>query len=143
MDADDSMTSTTPSSGDAALDDDSLFPGSKNPPSTGTSVRPQTPQNDHLNAAAPGELSPPRSQTHEPRSSSFTNGTYADVIGTSSTGPAAAADKPITDQPGMGWKNKKAQEEMQRAWEFVVDRDFTLREFGDVIMQGKQQRGDA
>ncbi len=137
-DPDDSMTSTTPSSGDAALEED-LFPGSKNP-STVAPVRPQTPQNDHLNASAPGELSPPRSQTHESRPS-FTNGTYADVAGTAvGTG---AVETPMADQPGMGWKNKKAQEEMQRSWEYIVDRDFSLKEFGDVMMLGKQQRGEA
>ena len=131
------MTSTTPSSGDAANEED-LFPGSKNPNSS-ASVRPHTPQNDHLNASAPGELSPPRS-ANEPRSS-FTNGTYADGAATAMN--TAPADKPITDQPGMGWKNKKAQEEMQRAWEFVVDRDFSAKEYGDVCLIGKQQRGEA
>ena len=138
-DPDDSMTSTTPSSGDAALEED-LFPGSKNP-STNAPVRPATPQNDHLNASAPGELSPPRSQTHETRTS-FTNGMYADAAG-ASAGAVVGEKASNTDQPGAGWKNKKAQEEMQRAWEFVVDRDFSLKEFGDVVLLGKQQRGEA
>jgi hypothetical protein len=35
------------------------------------------------------------------------------------------------DQPGASWMNKRAEEEYQRALEFVVDKDFNLREFGD------------
>ncbi|KAK2782213.1 hypothetical protein FQN53_000132 [Emmonsiellopsis sp. PD_33] len=35
-------------------------------------------------------------------------------------------------QPGQAWmNNKKADEDFQRAMEYVVDRDFSLREFGD------------
>lgn len=142
---DESMNSTTPSSNDGPaqgdlLGEETLFPGSNNDTSAGP-VRPQTPQNDHLNASAPGELSPPRSQTHDARSS-FTNGTYGDAAG-GVAGTGAAAEKPATEQPGQGWKNKKAQEEMQRSWDNVVDKDLNLKEFGDVIMQGKQQRGEA
>lgn len=37
------------------------------------------------------------------------------------------------DGPGAGWKNKKAQEEMARAWEFVVDRDWNVRQYGDPL----------
>ena len=142
MDPDDSMASTTPSSGDAALDDDAMFPGSKKSNSSAP-IRPQTPQNDHLNASAPGELSPPRSQTNDMRSS-FTNGTSLidEPIVTTSRSINVGSEKAVTDQPGMGWKNKKAQEEMNRSWEFVVDKDFSLKEFGDVVMQGKQQRGE-
>jgi hypothetical protein len=36
-------------------------------------------------------------------------------------------------KPGSGWKSKRAQEEYHRAMESVVDRDFSLREFGDVL----------
>ncbi|RMD40373.1 hypothetical protein DV735_g4738, partial [Chaetothyriales sp. CBS 134920] len=82
------------------------------------------PQNDHLNAAAPGELSPPRSQALQ-------DGTAA--------GLAANGEH---DMPGAGWKNKKAQEEKHRALEWVVDRDFSLEPFGDVVLLGKQQRGE-
>ncbi|PGH18577.1 hypothetical protein AJ79_00356 [Helicocarpus griseus UAMH5409] len=34
-------------------------------------------------------------------------------------------------EPGASWNNKKAEEEYQRAMEAVVDRDFSLKEFGD------------
>jgi hypothetical protein len=142
---DESMNSTTPSSIDGQptadlLDENTLFPGSNNGTSTGP-VRPQTPQNDHLNASAPGELSPPRSQTYETRSS-FTNGTY-DAPTNAQPTANMGNEKTIADQPGQGWKNKKAQEEMQRSWDSVVDKDLNLKEFGDVVMQGKQQRGEA
>jgi hypothetical protein len=43
------------------------------------------------------------------------------------------------ETPGYGWKDKNAQAEMQRAWESVVDRDFSLKEYGDVMMLGKAQ----
>jgi hypothetical protein len=38
-------------------------------------------------------------------------------------------------KPGNGWKSKRAQEEYHRAMESVIDRDFSLREFGDVLAQ--------
>ena len=143
MEVDDSMASTTPSSNGAAppadneFEDDNLFPGSQNPPNT--IVRPQTPQNDHLNAAAPGELSPPRSQPQDTRPAA-TNGHYA--ADDMNMDAADVVEQKQEDAPGAGWKTKKAQEEMHRAWEYVVDRDFSLKEFGDVIMLGKQQRGE-
>lgn len=43
-------------------------------------------------------------------------------------------DDPAVDgKPGSGWKSKRAQEEYHRAMESVIDRDFSLREFGDVL----------
>ena len=43
--------------------------------------------------------------------------------------------------PGSGWNNKKAQDEFHRALENVVDQDFTLREFGDVLLEGNEANG--
>ncbi len=68
MDLDETMTTSSASTPSALQDDgyedDSLFPGSGG---GGAGVNndddTDTPANDHLNAAAPGELSPPRSQT--------------------------------------------------------------------------------
>ncbi|EGE08636.1 hypothetical protein TMEN_4529 [Trichophyton mentagrophytes] len=37
----------------------------------------------------------------------------------------------LREEPGASWMNKKAEEEAKRALEFVVDKDFSLREFGD------------
>jgi hypothetical protein len=140
MEADDSMASTTPSSNGAPPpvpeyeEEENLFPGASNPSSN--LVRPHTPQNDNLNASAPGELSPPRSLTQDTRAA--TNGHYA-----ADDTNVSVAELKQEDTPGAGWRNKKAHEEMQRAWEYAVDRDFSLKEFGDVVAIGKQQRGEA
>jgi len=170
MDLDDTMTTSTSSSpsanpdqGDAddTYEDDNLFPESR---SGGMNDRPRTPANNHLNATAPGELSPPRSQTQgedTAQQGAVPNGghTAANISATRSAArsmgsmeaafeaqkeevaPFAQAPNERDDRPGWGWKNKKAQEEMQRAWDNVVDRDFTLKEYGDVVMLRKAQLG--
>lgn len=52
----------------------------------------------------------------------------ADLGGSESGGSAAAAQgKQQTVKPGE-WKSKRAEDEAQRAMEFVVDRDFSLSE---------------
>ncbi|EXJ85272.1 hypothetical protein A1O3_05947 [Capronia epimyces CBS 606.96] len=67
---------------------------------------------------------------------------------TPTAGPDAQRDEAAASQPpgnerderpGWGWKSKKAQDEMQRAWDNIVDRDFSLKEYGDVVMRGKEQ----
>ncbi|OAL36956.1 hypothetical protein AYO20_03725 [Fonsecaea nubica] len=165
-------TSSTPSAlqdtidADEGFEDDSLFPEDTNndndqDPAHSLSERPHTPANDHLNAAAPGELSPPRSQRQsqtetlqQPISQAMSNGTAnrssarvaamqtkAEAEG-EGQGPAtasAADDREGRGKPGWTWRNKKAQEERQRAWDNIVDRDFSLKEFGDVMLQGKPQ----
>jgi hypothetical protein len=166
---DETMTtssSSTPSNlQDASLaedgfeEEDNLFP--EDSPNA-----PRTPANDHLNAAAPGELSPPRSQpaaeeyitslvpetnssgpmangTAETRSSSR-HANLDPLSGSETKNINQAQDAMVEEQgganqPGWGWKNKKAQEESQRAWENTVDRDFSLKEYGDVMMLGKAQ----
>ncbi|RMZ85801.1 hypothetical protein DV737_g380, partial [Chaetothyriales sp. CBS 132003] len=55
----------------------------------------------------------------------------------SAAGGVAAAAHDFDDDD-----NKKAQEEKHRALEWVVDRDFSLEPFGDVVLLGKQQRGE-
>lgn len=35
------------------------------------------------------------------------------------------------EEPGWSWKNKQAQEEYRRAMDLVLDRDFSLQEYGD------------
>lgn len=172
MDHDETMTtstSSTPSAlqdiidADEGYEDDNLFPDSTNDITSNN--RPQTPANDHLNAAAPGELSPPRSQPQPEGTSqqhtlqSIPNGGHvaANTSATRSSARVAAIDAKFEAQredpnaapsleerderSGWGWRNRKAQEEMQRAWDSVVDRDFSLKEFGDVVLQGKAQMG--
>ena len=123
--------------------------------------RAQTPQNDHLNAALPGELSPPRSQPQSipqldgslpnlpplrrPQQSSSNTGVSVTASGgmpwnqlNNGTVTETGAGNNVK-KPGDGWKNKRAQEEMSRAWENVVDKEFSLKEFGDVILIGQEQ----
>lgn len=171
-------SSNTPGGATLGMDDDDLFPepGSnqfhnhpqhlqqqqyQEPPhsaNSSTFVRPRTPQNDHLNAAVAGELSPPRSHSHLHSQSGFElehphqhqqrhHGDLSRRGGSSGeggrrTGGAEAAGTGTGDpnaKPGSGWRNKRAEEEMQRAWENVVDRDFSLKEYGDVMaFQGRE-----
>lgn len=120
-------------------EDQDLFPSSD---------RPATPKNNHLNATAPGELSPPQSQS---TSQQRTDTGAEDMVEMGGTGENGATDydnnlhgingsgdmdgqgngQPYV--PGSGYKNKKASEEYQRASELLVDRDFSLREFGDLF----------
>jgi hypothetical protein len=144
---------------------------------------PQTPpRNDHLNATAPGELSPPRSQDAVNMTSSASaapvngsanisasvngqaassgagvsfadpsqdlfagNNNYNSSFGGYGYGPGnngAGAGGKAGDQwrPGE-WKNKKNQEEMARAWDYVVDKEWNANQYGDVIERGKRARG--
>lgn len=119
-------------------EDQDLFPSSD---------QPSTPKNNHLNATAPGELSPPQSQSTSQRIADNTADDPADLGGMADDGAAdyknntngidGAGDMngPGNEKytPGMGWKTKKAQEEYQRAAETLTDRDFSLREFGDLF----------
>ncbi|KIX05023.1 uncharacterized protein Z518_05895 [Rhinocladiella mackenziei CBS 650.93] len=174
MDLDETMTTSTISTPSAAQDtvdidetyeDDNLYPDSHGDTGSGAmSDRPRTPANDHLNAAAPGELSPPRSQTqgedvNRPMVTPMSNGGYTGATNTATTRGAtrshaepqfegsreeglpysSSGPNERDERPGWGWKNKKAQEDMQRAMDNVVDRDFSLKEFGDVILLGKAQ----
>ncbi|KAL2005827.1 hypothetical protein VTN00DRAFT_10320 [Thermoascus crustaceus] len=72
------------------------------------------------------ELSPPGSMKQQQQQQQFYHhnqqGQGAGGVDTK------GAEKP---QPGASWMNKRAEEEYQRAMEYVVDRDFSLREFGD------------
>ena len=52
--------------------------------------------------------------------------------GVSEAGEAGAG------KPGSGWKTKRVQEEYQRAIDGVVDRDFSLKEFGDIFSPTEQ-----
>ena len=135
------MNSSPTSSFDAEEEAD-LFPES-----TTTASNPLV-QNDHLNAAAPGELSPPRSQgSEEPETagpsmmSENTNGNpsmeYREEKMAGIDGGSRGQDPP---KPGSGWNNKRAQEEYQRAWDTVLDKDFSLHEFGDVMAVEEQQQ---
>lgn len=55
------------------------------------------------------------------------------VMGARSTGTNGShgAEKHV---PGSGWNNKKAQDDLNRAMESVIDQDFNLAEFGDPLL---------
>ncbi|MCJ1448121.1 MAG: hypothetical protein MMC23_008634 [Stictis urceolatum] len=40
---------------------------------------------------------------------------------------------PDQNAPGWGWQQPKAREEYERSYAHVLDRDFSLREFGELI----------
>ena len=126
-------------------EDQDLFPSSD---------RPSTPKNNHLNATAPGELSPPQSQSTSQKvetgadesiemggmgngdGAGTFDGVNVRVNGTDGAGEMIGGQQNGNDKqyvPGSGWKNRKAQEDYQRAAETLVDRDFSLREFGDLF----------
>jgi len=148
-----------PNDADEIYEADNLSGGRINDP-------PRTPADDHLNAAAPGELSPPRSQSqsedisvNEAVGQAVPNGNHAGAnirVMRSAARPPADTDmrhenlrdegsalptvsNQRDEQPGWAWKNKKTQEDMQRAWDNIVDRDFNIKEYGDVMLQGKGQ----
>jgi hypothetical protein len=130
---------SSPTSSFDAEDEADLFPDS-----TTTTTEPHL-QNDHLNAAAPGELSPPRSQgSEEPETVAIPTMMDEDTNGHQSmdyreekmNGVGRGQD---SAKPGSGWNNKRAQEEYAKAWDAVLDKDFTLREFGDVMIREEQQ----
>ncbi|PWY95036.1 hypothetical protein BO94DRAFT_581381 [Aspergillus sclerotioniger CBS 115572] len=120
LDGDSQMASSPESS--HALSEDS-HPG----------TRTRTPTNKLSNTRPPfggSELSPPGSQTQ------------TNTVGGQGTsfGPSGPIDSPLATQtqqadqqtaPGASWMNKRAEEEYQRAMEYVIDQDFNLDEFGD------------
>ena len=137
------MLSTPSSQGDdTTYDDDTLFPGATSASTSNAAVAAQVPANDHLNAAAPGELSPPRSQSNT-QSNGFSAPPDAEDFTDDDEGVDVKGDKPRVGQddknkPGAGWKNKKAQEDMQRSWDYIVDKDFDIKQYGDPLA-GKQR----
>ncbi|KAJ5779513.1 hypothetical protein N7457_007233 [Penicillium paradoxum] len=75
------------------------------------------------------ELSPPGSQTRQQTAASM--GNIGTTLADRRAQPADTAPEPII----ASWKSKRAQEDYQRAMEFVVDKDFNLDEFGDPFDQ--------
>ncbi|MCJ1388616.1 hypothetical protein MMC18_001463 [Xylographa bjoerkii] len=48
-------------------------------------------------------------------------------------GPSNEERKEAEKEPGWPWKNKKAMDDYQRAMDQVLDKNFNLREFGDLF----------
>jgi len=143
--------SSSPSDSTTEEEPDLAAPCTNDIANTTNTIRPLTPQNNHLNALVPDELSPPRSEsrsqiytTSQPNSTaerrhSVANGNDNENLNGNRGLPKEILGQDIKDdvagdgKPGSGWKSKRAQEEYHRAMESVVDRDFSLREFGDVL----------
>lgn len=96
-----------------------------------------TPLNDHLNASAPGELSPPRSHSMSQAPGDFNLGLrssnghgnmgYGDDI---DERQIRSGSKPAPWKEG-DWRSKRSQDEHIRAMENVIDRDYNPQEYGD------------
>ncbi|PYI12473.1 hypothetical protein BO78DRAFT_392320 [Aspergillus sclerotiicarbonarius CBS 121057] len=117
------------------LDGDSQMassPESSHAPSEDSHPGARTPTNKLPSARPPfggSELSPPGSQPHA-----------STLGGQGKSFPPGLIDSPLATQtqqadqqtaPGASWMNKRAEEEYQRAMEYVIDQDFNLDEFGD------------
>lgn len=145
-DLDSSMLST-PSNEEEHDSDQNLYNEEEDQELFPSSDRPSTPKNNHLNATAPGELSPPQSKSTTQRVTTGADdtvemggmgndgeATFNNVVnGIDGVGGMNGQQSGTGYVPGIGWKTKKANEEYQRAAETLVDRDFSLREFGDLF----------
>ncbi|RAO65695.1 uncharacterized protein BHQ10_001707 [Talaromyces amestolkiae] len=102
----------------------------------------------------PIELSPPGSQTashHE--SFGGAGNALVSAFGAGTSSFTSAFDKLAgdgnksgaqgKDAPGASWNNQRAQEEFNRALENVVDREFSLGEFGDPFDESDMLQGQA
>ncbi|KAL2866522.1 uncharacterized protein BJX67DRAFT_355024 [Aspergillus lucknowensis] len=107
----DSQMASSPESSRSLSDAEEPKPGSQTP------TRPS--QTTFSQFAGASELSPPGSQTQNP----------ANILDLGKG--ATSTEDESTEQPGASWMSKRAQEEYQRAMEYVIDQDFSLDEFGD------------
>ncbi|GFF25491.1 hypothetical protein IFM46972_01430 [Aspergillus udagawae] len=117
------------------LDGDSQMASSPES-STDSPAGSRTPTNNNsLNDSTPGfagasELSPPGSQTQN-----FSEATEMAALEKNRPSDfstqVAGQQQQQKRQPGARWMNKRAEEEYQRAMEYIVDKDFNLDEFGD------------
>ncbi|KAL4932188.1 uncharacterized protein BDV17DRAFT_255092 [Aspergillus undulatus] len=109
----DSQMASSPESHRSLSDAEADGAGSRTPTQT---------TNPNAQFAGASELSPPGSHTQS-------TGGMADFSSATGFDPTDGGD--AMEQPGASWRNKRAEEEYQRAMEFVVDQDFSLDEFGD------------
>ncbi|EFR03763.1 hypothetical protein MGYG_06762 [Nannizzia gypsea CBS 118893] len=114
--------------------------------SSPTPGSPQTPAGGNGMArdsmSAMPELSPPGSQgpaTREVAMTGFNENlkdpapltSLSDKKGEEAEDSTSSLPSILREEPGASWMNKKVEEEAKRALEFVVDKEFNLREFGD------------
>ncbi|KAL2819409.1 hypothetical protein BJX63DRAFT_381932 [Aspergillus granulosus] len=110
----DSQMASSPESHHTLSDIEDSQPGSRTPTRLSQATHPQF--------AGASELSPPGSQTQ----ATSAGGDLGSTIPRSESGTTD-----LSQQPGASWMSKRAEEEFQRAMEYVVDQDFSLDEFGD------------
>ncbi|KAL3443082.1 hypothetical protein BJX65DRAFT_211273 [Aspergillus insuetus] len=110
----DSQMASSPESHHSLSDVDESQPGTRTPT--------RLSQATHTQFAGASELSPPGSQTQ----STATKPDLGSIIPATESGTAD-----LTQQPAASWMTKRAEEEYQRAMEYVIDQDFSLDEFGD------------
>ncbi|KAI4134562.1 MAG: hypothetical protein LQ347_001407 [Umbilicaria vellea] len=141
VDGDSQMRTSSSSDAD---DTEAMFPTANDPP---------TPQNNPmLMPFQASELSPPTSQDppdqngvglppedlmdlSEVHNLSNRNGMDEDVLAR-----GVGLKEEDISQPGWAWNNKKARDDYSRAMEQVVDKSFSLREFGDPFDESETDR---
>ncbi|KAL8679282.1 MAG: hypothetical protein Q9186_004426 [Xanthomendoza sp. 1 TL-2023] len=126
---------------------DAMFPEPYEPPNTAS----LTPQNSNLdNLRQFSELSPPNSQDptdsrswgndlmeHAGPHSGLNGGEGSssnihDLINSEGSGPPPHRELSVAErEPGASWNNRKTKEEEDRVKELLLDKNFSLREFGD------------
>ncbi|MCJ1401889.1 hypothetical protein MMC11_005106 [Xylographa trunciseda] len=126
-------------SSDSENESDSMFPSANDPP---------TPQNLSANALAQlrsSQLSPPNSQDPFNTSGNMPQEDLMDMseqqageLFSTGLGNAKAIlsneeQMDLEKEPGWAWKNNKAIDEYERAMDHVLDKNFNLREFGDLF----------
>ncbi|KAF3481426.1 uncharacterized protein GIQ15_04185 [Arthroderma uncinatum] len=123
------------------LSSTSSSPSAKSVPQTPAGNRLQ----DALSGGAMAELSPPGSQgptTREVTMTGYNESSKDPLIPAGflvnpesndemAEGPASQLPAALRDEPGAAWMNTKSEEDAKRALEYVVDKEFSLKEFGD------------
>ncbi|MCJ1284728.1 hypothetical protein MMC26_004064 [Xylographa opegraphella] len=126
-------------SSDSGNESDSMFPSASDPPT------PQNPGSNTLEHFRSSQLSPPNSQDPINMNRNEMQEDLMDMseqqLGELSSGGMSSTmgvtineeSKDAENEPGWAWKNQKAMDDYQRAMDQVLDKNFNLREFGDLF----------
>ncbi|KAI4140377.1 MAG: hypothetical protein LQ340_007879 [Diploschistes diacapsis] len=107
-------------------------PMADNPDPTSTSPALATATANSSAARAPSTIPAAKKSSIQP-----TPSVGADAKG----GPIVVDTEEDESAPGYMWKNRMAMEEMAKARDQVLDREFTLREFGDPVLEQYRAEG--
>jgi len=105
----------------SSSDSDSMFP-TENDPTTPQQGASQAARFSNVHGS---ELSPPHS---EERGADANPQDVMDTLDTDAAGHELSRKEKQAQEPGWAWKNPKAREECDRSLEYVLDRNFSLRE---------------